>query len=382
MTFHKRRTARLVGGVALAALWIACNRESAEEVESETRVAVRTAPASLGDIRGVVHATGIVNPAPGADLVVIAPEAARVLEIPHAAGDRVRSGDVLVRFETPGPAADVQRQQAEVTRARTTLENARVAERRARELFDRGIGARRDVEDATRAVADAEAAVAEAQASLAAAQAVAGRATVRATFDGIVAKRQHNPGDLVEPTASDAVLRVVDPRRIEVVAAVPLADASRIDVGAPAHLVGTSSDTPDIALKVLSRPAAVESGTATVPVRLGFASPATFPVGAPVQVDIEAEQHKGVVLVPAAAIVREGDETAVFVASGAKAQRRAVEAGLTDGARVEIVSGVKPGEMVIVDGQAGLPDDAAIAVANDTKSTTQDEKKAEKDQAK
>jgi RND family efflux transporter MFP subunit len=367
MTFDTTRFAGVAFILAILAAIFACNRETAEEVESETPVAVRIAPAALGDVRGVVHATGIVNPAPGADLVVIAPEAARILEIPHAAGDSVRRGDVLVRFETPGPVADVQRQQAELNRARTTLENTRVAQIRARELFERGVGARREVEDATRAVADAEAALAEAQASLGAAQAIAGRATVRATFDGIVAQRQHNPGDLVEPSASDAVLRVVDPRRIEIVAAVPLGDASRVVIGAPAHLVATSPDTREVVLKVLSRPAAVESGTATVPVRLGFAAPVNIPVGAPAQVDIEAEQHRGVVVVPATAVVREGDDTAVFVANGAKAQRRAVEIGITDGEHVEIVSGVKPREMVIVDGQAGLPDNAAITIVNDSK---------------
>ena len=46
-----------------------------------------------------------------------------------------------------------------------------------------------------------------------------------------------------------------------------------------------------------------------------------------------------------------------------KAQRRAVRVGMSDGTDVEILSGVKAGERVIVDGQAGLPDDAAITVS-------------------
>jgi multidrug efflux pump subunit AcrA (membrane-fusion protein) len=82
-----------------------------------------------------------------------------------------------------------------------------------------------------------------------------------------------------------------------------------------------------------------------------------------VQVDIDAEQHTNVVLVPAVAIVRDGGETAVFVASGGKAQRRAVRIGLADHLDAEIVSGVTAGEAVIVEGQAGLPDGAPIAVA-------------------
>jgi multidrug efflux pump subunit AcrA (membrane-fusion protein) len=156
------------------------------------------------------------------------------------------------------------------------------------------------------------------------------------------------------------VLRLVDPRRLEVAAAVSIGDVGRIMVGAAARLAGGSG----AALKVVSRPAAVEQGTASVPVRLAFASPANpLPVGTPVQVEIAAEEHAGVVLVPSAAIVREGEETFVFVANGDKAERRPVMLGLTDEAHAEVTAGIKAGEPVIVDGQAGLPDDATIMVA-------------------
>jgi hypothetical protein len=47
---------------------------------------------------------------------------------------------------------------------------------------------------------------------------------------------------------------------------------------------------------------------------------------------------------------------------GEKAQRRPVQIGLTNGTDIEILSGVKAGDMVIVDGQAGLPDDAKITI--------------------
>ncbi len=359
-----RRALLIVLSIGVPLSLAACASQTAEEVESETVVTVKTAPATRGDIRGVVHATGIVSPAPGADLVVVAPEAARVDAIPHATGDRVRRGDVLVRFEIPSSAADVERQQAEVARAQATIDNAKAAQARARELFDRGVAARKEVEDADRAEAEAEAMLAQARASLAAAQVVAGRATVRATFDGIVARRYHNPGDLVDAASSDPVLRVIDPARLEVVASVPLADAPRIEVGASARLAGVPMSTGDTALEVVSRPAAVDMGTATIPVRLGFSGTTNVPAGTPVQVEIDAELHRNVVLIPIVAIVREGDETAVFVAREGKAERRAVEIGLTDESHAEVTSGVMEGEIIIVDGQAGLPDGAAISVAD------------------
>jgi len=337
-----------------------CSKQAAEEVDTKTAVPVKMVPAATGSIRGMVHATGVVTPAPGAELVVIAPEPARIVEIPHAEGDRVQQGDVLVRFEIPNAAAEVQRQSAEVQRAQASLANAKANQVRAHDLFDRGVAARKDVEDGDRAVADAEAAVAQAEASRAAATTTAGRSIVRATFPGIVSKRYHNPGDLVDAAAGDPVLRVIDPRRFEVVASVPLAASPRIVVGANAHLVAVPAFSPEIGLKVISRPAVVDPGTATIPVRLAFKGPTNFPAGTPVQLDIEAEQHANVVLVPAPALVREGEETAVFVAKGDKAERRVVTIGLTDEMDAEILSGVKEGEMVIVDGQAGLPDGATI----------------------
>ena len=121
-------------------------------------------------------------------------------------------------------------------------------------------------------------------------------------------------------------------------------------MGAAAQLASPSGGAP-ATLSVVSRPAAVDANTATAPIRLAFAAPTAIPIGAPVQLTIEAEEHRDVVLVPAAAVTHEGEEAAVFVVNGEKAQRRVVMLGIT------------AGEAVIVTGQAGLPDGAAITVA-------------------
>jgi RND family efflux transporter MFP subunit len=335
----------------------ACGGSAPEEVDSETVVPVKTDMAQLGTIRAVIHATGVVTPAPAADLLVVAPQSARVADMPKAEGDPVRRGDVLVRFDIPSVIADAEKQRAEVGRAEARIRAAQAALARARDLFERGIAARREVEDAEREIADGMADLAGARAALAAADTMASRATVRATFDGIVAKRSHNPGDLVEPTTSDAVLRVVDPSRLEVTASVPIADVSRVMTGAVARL---TNNQPDTVLTVVSRPAAVEPGTAAVPIRLRLKGPTTLPVGAPVEIEIDAEEHKDVVLVPSVAVVREGEDTAVFVVSGNKAQRRMVTLGVSDDERTEVRSGLEAGETIIVDGQAGLPDGATV----------------------
>jgi RND family efflux transporter MFP subunit len=337
-----------------------CGRAPTEEVDTETVVPVTTQAAETGSIRAVIHATGDVNPAPNAELVVVAPEHARITRITKAEGDRVRRGDVLVQFEIPTLNAEATSKGAEATAAAARLENAKANQARLKDLFERGVAARKEVEDADREVADAQSALAQAQAGHSASQTLASRQTVTATFDGVIAKRFHNPGDLVEAVSTDPVLRVIDPARLQVDASVPISDLARVVMGATGRLI-MSSDAAPLPLKVVSRPAAVEAGTASAPVRLSFLTPHLLAAGTPVQVEIDAEEHANVVLVPAEAIVREGEETAVFVAAGGKAERRPVEIGIVDAQHAEIRKGVKAGEQIIVHGQAGLPDGAAIS---------------------
>lgn len=344
-----------------------CGAAAPEDVESDTVVPVATVAAQTGTITAVIHATGTVTPAPGADFTVVAPEGARIAEMRYAVGDRVTRGDVLVRFEIPSTIAEAGRQRAEVERAQAQAANALAAQTRARDLLARGIAARKEVEDADRDVADAQGAVASAQAARTGADAAVARAVVLAPFSGVVATRLHNPGDIVEAAAADPVMRVIDPRRLEITASIPIGDVGRIRAGATARL---TSGATEAVLKVISTPAAVDVGTASVPVRLSLPGNVSVPVGMPVQLDIDAERRTGVVLVPGAALVREGEETAVFLASGDKAARRVVAVGLSDAEHVEILSGVKAGELVITRGQAGLPDGARISTDSSTERPT------------
>src|SRR5262249_59056895 len=131
---------------------------------------------------------------------------------------------------------------------------------RLRGLFERGVAARKEVDDAEKDLADAEAMLSQAQAGRGAAQTLASRSTVTATFSGIVAKRSHNPGDIVDASASDVILRVIDPARLQVDASVPIPDLSRVVVGSTARVM-LAGDEPPLAMKVVSRPAAVEPAT-------------------------------------------------------------------------------------------------------------------------
>jgi RND family efflux transporter MFP subunit len=206
--------------------------------------------------------------------------------------------------------------------------------------------------------------LAQAQSASGAANALADRTVVRATFAGVVAKRMHNPGDLVEPGPGDPILRVIDPSRLEVTAAAPVATLARISAGAPVHITVPGSDEP-IDGSVIARPAAVDPGNVTAAVRVRPATASSLTAGMSVEVQILGPEHNAAALVPPAAVIHDGETTIVMtVGADSKAHRNEVEVGVVSPDAAEIRKGIKAGDRVIVRGQNGLPDGAAVTVGS------------------
>jgi RND family efflux transporter MFP subunit len=352
---------RTLATLILLAATVGCRGRPAEEIDTTAAVPVRTLTATPHAVQSVIAVTGTVSPAPGAEQTVSPPASARIAEMPKAEGDRVREGDLLVRFEIPSLASDVAAKGAELAQARARLENAQAASARLTTLVEHGVAAQKELEDARRELAEARAAVTQAESGVQGADVLASRMVVRARFAGVIAARSHNPGDLVEP--SDTVLRVIDPERLQILGSVPVSAVERIDAGQPARVIDPAGG-PGEAAQVLTRAAAVQAGGATANVRLAFDHPTRLPAGAPVQLEITITQHPNALSVPPDAVVHEDDAEYVFVAgSDNKAHRRKVTLGLTTPREIEVTSGLKAGDLVIVEGQQALPDGAAISVS-------------------
>ena len=346
--------------IAVLAL-TSCAREAPPTAERQEQIVpVGAIVAQVGGVRAVVHASGVIVPSEGAEFLARPPEPARIVEVSKAEGDPVASGEVLVQFELPSATQDVARAAADLAAAQAQLENARINQARMRDFVERGLVPRRDIEVADRELADAQASVNRLKTAHAAAEAAAARAVVRAPFSGTVATRRYAPGDIVATTA-DAVLRVVDPARLEVVAQVPERDAARVVPGASARVAGPEDGQP-VRLSVAGRLPLDRGIGDAIPMRLVFDEPTTFAVDTRVEIDIDAEERTDVILLPVEAVVSDGAQSVVFLANGSRAERRVVTTGITDGPRVEITSGVKRGEVVITRGHIGLTDGAPISV--------------------
>ncbi len=76
-------TCRAVLIIVTTSLVCGCHHDAPEETATETAVVVQVEPARSGPVREVIAASGVVTAAPGAELVVTAPEAARIAELPE-----------------------------------------------------------------------------------------------------------------------------------------------------------------------------------------------------------------------------------------------------------------------------------------------------------
>jgi len=74
------------------------------------------------------------------------------------------------------------------------------------------------------------------------------------------------------------------------------------------------------------------------------------------------DKKENAVVVPKRAIVRQGDKAYVFVIKGGSVERREVQVGMDDGERIEVISGLKSGEQVVVKGQAYLKEGQEVDI--------------------
>lgn len=189
-------------------------------------------------------------------------------------------------------------------------------------------------------------------------------ATVRAPFDGVIATREVQVGARV--AAGTKLFSMVKLDEIVARIYVPGRYLSVVALEQPA--VVSSEFLPDRSfkgwVKRISPVIDPKSGTFKVTVGVRGDKPTELPPGLFVNVRIITDTRPTAVLVPKRAVVYEGGERYIFVVNNEQASKRKLQAGYEDPQNIEALNGLEPGAEVIVVGQAGLKDGAAVRAVN------------------
>jgi RND family efflux transporter MFP subunit len=241
--------------------------------------------------------------------------------------------------------------------ANAALLTATHAQERAQRLVDAGIAPRKDLDMATSDLAQASAAAATARR-------MRNLATLRSPIDGVVTRLGATLGASVDGTA--ALVDVADPRYVDIVLNVSATEAAELTTGAVVALSAGAADGGDSLGTgiVNSIAAAIDTATRTVAVRVtGAKLTRALRIGESVNGRIGLDQRLDAVLVPAAAVVPDGDEYRVYVVDASNvAHARTVEVGARRDGRIEITSGLKPAERIVTDGAYQVDDGVHIVV--------------------
>ncbi len=290
-----------------------------------------------------------------------------VLQVLAERGQPVSRGQVLARIDDTALRGAYRAAQSALRSASVAAETARRDVERTSRLAEAGAVAVRDLDAAHNTRAAARAQLADARARLTEAQEQLGKTVVRAPISGVVSERPVNAGDVV--TAGAALVTVVDPRSMELAAAVPAARLEQLRVGAPVRFVVSGYPGRVFEGRVRRISPAADSATGQVPLYVTIPNPAgALVAGLFAEGRVVAEERRAL-LVPPSAVVREGDAETALRLRGGIAERVPVRLGDTDSEseRVEVVAGLAAGDTVLVGAAAGTTPGTRVRVGGATR---------------
>lgn len=346
-------TGPLLVAISLALAAPACTSGEAPAAQpggrnSRSRVVpVTVTVAEYGSAARAVSASGIVEPL--RTVGVNSQLAGAIAEIAVQEGDQVREGQLLARILAP----EVE---AQLVSAEAALEVAESQARRSDALFEQQVITAAEHERDRAALIAARAARDQLRTRL-------GYTAVRAPVDGVILEKRVEAGDLA--STQSRLFTVGDVSTLVVRVPVSELDVTALREGTPVTVSLDALPGSDVHGSIRRIFPAADSVTRLVPVEVAIGGPAARNVrpGFLARVSFALSPRSGVLLLPGAALLQNPRGAAVYVIQDGRATLRSVQRGGTYDGRVEITSGLAPGDSVVVAGNTMLREGSEVTIA-------------------
>jgi len=316
------------------------------------------------DIQSTLSVSGTVSALPNQDVRVSSLVPGRVARMMVAEGDRIREGQVLAKIDDRPFRDQVQQAQAAVDQAKANLENSGLNLQRNERLLERGIAARKDVEDARTQASVNKALLSQAEAALSLARLNLARTDVRSPLTGMIVKRLLSVGEQVDGTAAQPVFEVASTSEVELFGNVPALYLDKIRVGQALRIPTDALPGKVFQSRIVAISPAVDPSTNVGLVRIRIANGAgLLRLGMFLTAQVPLETQRNALVAPLGAVYRDQDgNPEIYRVEGEKAEAVPVKLGLETQDRVELLSGAQEGETIVLGGGYGLPAHAKIKV--------------------
>jgi RND family efflux transporter MFP subunit len=360
-----RWTALLLAACGIALLW-GCRKQSSGENETKgtTAAEVTVTRVQQGPLSENLLVSGNLAALPNQDAKIGALVAGRIERVLVKEGDRVAAGQELAQLENAPLRDQVRQAEAAVSQARANAENARISAERNQRLLERGIAARKEVEDTKTQLAVNEATLKQNEAALSAARAQVARTTIRAPFAGTVVRRFLGIGDQVDGTGAQPVVEVANIDALELLASVPGTRLNQVRTNDSFDFETPAVPGAKFSARVAAVLPAVDPATNNGTVRIRFDNPQhLLKLGMFLTVNLPLKAAANTLFVARQAIYPdENGEPHVYKVTGDQAESVPVKLGAASSDKVEILEGVQAGEVVVLNGGYGLPEKSKVRV--------------------
>jgi membrane fusion protein (multidrug efflux system) len=320
-------------------------KDGEDKKDEKDPIPVSVSELELGTLSSYVSATA--NLVAEDEVKVLAEAEGRVQVLKVEEGDFVAKGQLL---------ASLVRADAEIA-----YQKAKVRESNAKAVFDRNsrMGTQKMISEEVLEKASTDFKLAEQE--LAEAKWMLDKTEIRSPFSGRVTMRNITPGKHVR--LGDELFTITDFDPLIARIFLPEKDIVGLEEGREVRITLKADEKIQFAGRIRQISPVVDTATGTVKITIeAIRPPRQVRPGGFVKVAIIRETREDIVVVPREAVIRELQTAHVFVVTDEKAEKRDVTIGLEEGDLVEAISGIQPGEQVIVAGQGSLKDGEDVKV--------------------
>ena len=275
-------------------------------------------------------------------------------------GDRVTAGMVLARLDMNELAAQVMQAEGQVLQAKATLEQNELNFQRMDALYKQNAVSAHTLDSARTQRNLALGGVRAAQGNLILLKTRLDNANILSPLNGVVIRRHVQAGAFSK--AGAAIFTVADVSTLLAKAVVGEAQIAELTLGKSVNVKVDALKGQEFKGRVTRLSPAASVPTRTFTAEVSIPNPGEqIKVGMFANADIVGQERKNVLAVPESALVMREDQKTVFVvAEENRVVQKVLKLGDAAGGYVEVLSGVKEGERIIVAGQHKLKDGASI----------------------
>jgi len=353
-----RSLATLTTIAALTFTTVACGGEPAADAAAVPEsVVVNVGPEAMA-----IASTTMLSTGPLLSGTLVAERTAQiraevpgsVVQVLHDPGARVTAGTSLAKIDDRAINDAFLSARSGFTAAQTAADMAARELTRATTLFAAGAISERDLENARRADLGARSMLDDARARVSMAQKQLDATNVLAPYDGIVADRFVNPGDVVAP--GSPLFSVVDPATMRLEAAVPASELGAVRLGAPVRFSVTGYPGRTFEGRISSINPSADPQTRQVRLFVRIPNAGSQLVAGLFAEGRVASESRETLTVPELAVDVRGLTPHVVRLKNGVTERVEVTLGARDETteRVEITAGLVAGDTVLVGAALGI----------------------------